>query len=77
MTVRELKALLESAMAVDPEMEVCVRWIEDDCTHIGGIRTASPEYGCTDRQAFIVDGDEKIAPPEGYDDFDPARPGPS
>lgn len=77
MTVRELKALLEDAMAVDPEMEVCVRWLDELCTHVGGISTASPEYGCTERQAFVIDGNETVAPPGDYEDFDPARPGPS
>ena len=73
MNVTELRVLLDKAIAVDPEMEVCVRFIEEDCTHVGGTESASPEYGCTERQAFIIDGDKEVGPPEGYEDFDPAR----
>lgn len=54
----ELLAVL-NGLAGDPE--VLVRWNDDKCSHVSGIVSATPEHGCTDTLALILDADTKEA----------------
>lgn len=79
MKVRELKKALTG---VDDNLEVVLRVQhtietegekegdvdEEDCVAIGGVTTAMVDAGCTEKDAFVIDGDEAEIQDEADDE---------
>lgn len=58
MTAGELLALVQLAVAAHgPDLEVILRVADDDgCTYLGALASVSPECGCTEVLALMLDG---------------------
>lgn len=69
MTVGELRKALEG---LDDAMDVCVRATEEseegDIDFIGGVASASAEYGCTDYLSFVIDASADVHPTRDGDE---------
>lgn len=61
MTVGELRKAL---VGLDDAMDICVRANDDDETDdfIGGVQSASAEYGCNDYLTFVIDASVDVLP---------------
>lgn len=85
MTFRELFELMRQYIeehpddeAIDREVVVRVQGAEDDDDlHVGGLRSASVDAGCTDEHALTLDADHGSAVADDFDDEDTAEDRPS
>lgn len=54
MTVGDLR---RSLAGLSNDLEIVIRWNDDDCCHVAGVAGATVETGCADCPALMLDAD--------------------